>query len=217
MRGLIEKDLRVLAKRKQYFLMFAGIALILAFTMDDTFIISYVTMIGMVLAISTISYDEADNGLMFIMTLPVSRKQYAIEKHLFGYCTIVISWILGLILQVISSFFKGTFIDISSIFPGALTYLGVFCLILSVMVPIEIHFGMEKSRLAIFGIFGVCFAVGVLGSKITAFFNIDLAPAAAKLSAIPAPVLVLTGSVALVLILSISIFLTIKSIEKKEF
>ena len=42
------------------------------------------TIVTAIFAITTISYDEFDNGLAFLMTLPVTRKQYVAEKYLLG-------------------------------------------------------------------------------------------------------------------------------------
>lgn len=41
------------------------------------------TMFGAMIAVGTLSYDETDNGLAFLMTLPVDRKTYVREKYLF--------------------------------------------------------------------------------------------------------------------------------------
>lgn len=41
------------------------------------------TMFRAMIAVGTLSYDETDNGLAFLMTLPVDRKTYVREKYLF--------------------------------------------------------------------------------------------------------------------------------------
>ena len=84
MSGLMEKDIRLILQRKKFMLMLMAMAICLSFAMDDSFITSYMAMIGMVFALTTLSYDEYDNGLPFIFTLPISRRDYAFEKQIFG-------------------------------------------------------------------------------------------------------------------------------------
>ncbi len=217
MTGLIVKDIRQLAQKKKYFLMFGVIALVLAFSMDDTFIISYITMIGMVLAISTISYDEFDNGLAFLMTLPVTRKQYALEKHLFGCCLIFISSILGLVLHFVSCLLKGTNYDIKTVIPTSIVFFAVFCMIMSILVPIELHFGIEKSRVVMLIIFGGVFAIGILGKTLTEKFNIDPTLLLSRFQSISPAVLIGSGVAAVLLILIATTGISVAVMEKKEF
>ncbi len=43
-------------------------------------IVGYCTMFGMLFTVNTISYDEFDHGYLFLFTLPVTRKDYVLEK-----------------------------------------------------------------------------------------------------------------------------------------
>lgn len=217
MTGLIVKDIRQLAQKKKYFLMFGVIALILAFSMDDTFIISYITMIGMILAISTISYDEFDNGLAFLMTLPVTRKQYALEKHLFGFCLIFISCIIGFALHFVSCLLKGTAFDIKTVIPTSIVFFVIFCVIMSILVPIELHFGIEKSRVVMLILFGGVFAIGILGRTLTEKFNFDPSLLLLKFQSISPAILIGFGTIVALLILAVTTGLSAVIMEKKEF
>ena len=217
MKGLIEKDIRLILQKKKYLLVITFCAIFLSFAMEGPFIISYLTMIGMLMAVSTLSIDEADNGLPFIMTLPASRRDYAVEKHLFGYMVLICSWVVGMILQLATSMIQKQDLQIADTVSTAVIYLGVFAVILSILIPIEIHFGIEKSRIAMFVIFGVCFAIGILGSKIAAFLNIDLTPAVETIRNTPMAVLIAAGAGAGIVIIGLSIFITIGIMNKKEF
>lgn len=46
-------------------------------------IVGYCTMFGMLFTVNTISYDEFDHGYLFLFTLPVTRKDYVLEKYVF--------------------------------------------------------------------------------------------------------------------------------------
>lgn len=88
MKGLFMKDLGLVKGQKQFF----GIILIMmmifmtAYT-NFAFIMAYITIMIGVLTLNTISYDEFENGMGYLFTLPVSRKEYVAEKYLFSIVT----------------------------------------------------------------------------------------------------------------------------------
>ena len=81
MKGLLIKDLKLLKGQKNFFVVLIVIAIVLSVSMSSpSFVIGYMTFIGAVFTLSTISYDEFDNGNAFLFTLPFSRMDYVIEK-----------------------------------------------------------------------------------------------------------------------------------------
>ena len=78
----------------------------LSFAMDSTFVVTYFTMIGSLLVLTTISYDTFDNGMPFLMSLPVSGKTYAQEKFLFSLIGLFVSWGTGVVVHFITSSFS---------------------------------------------------------------------------------------------------------------
>lgn len=216
MKGLLEKDKRMILQRKEYFLLFMAVAAIMGFNMDDSFIVSYLTMVGMIFAISVISYDEYDNGLPFLMTLPVSRREYAAEKHIFGYICLSLSWVAGMVLQLVSHILQHRSIDMESQLPGVLFCLGIFAIILSIMIPVELHFGSERSRIVMLVIFGGCFALGMLGTKIPEALHIDITSAAETIRSIPVFLGIAVGAAVTALIITLSIFISMNIMKRKE-
>lgn len=84
MKGLLTKDFRILAGQKRYFTIIILIALIfLCSGQPAQIIVGYCTMFGMLFTVNTISYDEFDHGYLFLFTLPVTRKDYVLEKYVF--------------------------------------------------------------------------------------------------------------------------------------
>jgi hypothetical protein len=217
MRGLMVKDYKLMMQKKKYFVIFAVMAVFLSFSMKGSFIISYLTMIGLIMAISTISSDEFDNGLPFLMTLPVSRKDYAVEKVLFSCLSVLVFWLLGGILQVIVSAVMGNGLDFAALAAESIVFLMVFLFILALMVPIELHFGMEKSRIAMVAIGGICFAIGVFGPKLMTRLGIDPRPLAAAIESIPPYVLMAGGIAVTIFALFLSMVVTTRVMERKEF
>ena len=91
MKGLLTKDFRILAGQKRYFTIIILIALIfLCSGQPAQIIVGYCTMFGMLFTVNTISYDEFDHGYLFLFTLPVTRKDYVLEKYV-CCCAAVVS------------------------------------------------------------------------------------------------------------------------------
>ena len=87
--------------------MIGATAFFMRFAMDDSsFVVGWVTMIAVITALGTISYDEYDNCMPFLMTLPVTRKGYALEKYLFTMICSVIFWIISVVIVIITSLFS---------------------------------------------------------------------------------------------------------------
>ena len=61
MRGLLEKDLRLLMHSKQKFVFFLALAVELGVTQKSTFILGYLTFFISAILVSTLSYDEMDH------------------------------------------------------------------------------------------------------------------------------------------------------------
>lgn len=160
MTGLLIKDFKLLKNQKGFYAVFAIMAFGMMFTgMTPVAVINYITLIFSMFTLSTISYDEFDNGSAFLFTLPISRKQYVAEKYVFGIMTGGGVWCISLILWILAEFLKGS--------PGQSTSFFELCLplfmvlvFLAVMVPLQFKFGAEKSRIVLIMGIGALFATG---------------------------------------------------------
>ena len=74
MRGFLQKDIELLKQNRSFLGLVAVMVIFFVSVKNDAFIIIYLGMMGGFLSISTISYDEADRGMGFLMTLPAARK-----------------------------------------------------------------------------------------------------------------------------------------------
>lgn len=162
MAGLLVKDFKLILKRKSALIMFLLISLLLSYSSDSEFTLAYSTFLLSLFAIGTISYDEADNGLSFLMTLPITSKIYAISKYVLSVITCIIAWLIGLVISGGMGLIKG---DANALNMGPTELLLPLALVLTistVMVPIQFKFGVEKMRVVLAIIFGVI-AVAVFG------------------------------------------------------
>ena len=81
-------------------------SIFMAFAMDGSFIIGYTGMLMGILAIGTISYDSNENGMAFLMCLPISRKDYVKEKFIYTFLMETIGCLVGVIIYYAVSLIK---------------------------------------------------------------------------------------------------------------
>ena len=151
MKGLIIKDFKLLMMQKSFFITLAIVAIFFGITTDTIFVIGFLTMICSMFSLSTISYDEFDNGNAFLFSLPITRKGYVIEKYIFGI-------MLGVISLILSTIINSTVTN--DLFLVALIYIPIVLVLQSLMLPLQIKFGSEKSRVAMFMVFAIIFIIG---------------------------------------------------------
>lgn len=217
MKGLLTKDFRIFLVQKRFFILLVFIALILNFGTDGSFAVSYMASMGSIFVLSTISYDEFDNGMPFLMTLPVTRKTYAREKYVFGIVLGFAMWLVGVALSIISLLIGGGVGDIKEAVIAAAVCIPLFIILLSVMIPIQLKFGAEKGRIALIAVFGIVFLICFGIGKFVEVMGIDMSQVAGMLSKVSENVLVVGVVAATVIILLISYRVSTIIMEKKEF
>lgn len=217
MAGLMEKDFRILLQRKQAFLVFLVIAVLLSVTQGGAGVVGYLPFISSMLAVSTISYDEFDNGYPFLLTLPITRKSYVAEKYLFCFLTMFCSWIFSVILYVVIDRFQGGKTPISEMLFVSILLLLIAVILMDVMVAVQLKYGSERSRVVIIAIFGICFLVIYALAKLLEKAGVETAAAFGYLERISAVELVLLLLVAGIAATVISVMVSISVMEKKTF
>ena len=217
MKGLLEKDLRLMLSRKQSILIFIVASLFVAFTMDGSFVVSYLTMLFTVIAISTLSYDEYDNGFAFLMTLPFSRKTYVREKYIFTLLAEIAAWIISVIFYYVVNMIKGVRIDLLSEAPVLLMYLPLLFLMACMMLPIQFRFGAEKSRTAYFIVIGGLAVLLFIVFKLIGSGDGSIDIIETALSFLLSPVGIITVTAVFLILVAVSYLLSVRIMEKKEF
>ena len=148
MKGLFVKDIELMKQQKQFFILVVVMEVILnlAGSGSVSFATGYFTIVTAIFAITTISYDEFDNGLAFLMTLPVTRKQYVAEKYLLGAGLTAVAWGIATITGVICKGVAELQGCLSETIIGSLIDIPLALLMLAVSLPLVIHFGTGKGR-----------------------------------------------------------------------
>lgn len=217
MKGLLLKDWKLLLHQKNFFLMLMVIAAFLSSSVSNaSFLFMYLTVVGAMFTLSTISYDEFDNGNVFLFSLPITRRGYAGEKYLFGLLLGGGWYLFSFLLTSLSSFWKtGTLsLEILESAAGALPSL---LLLLALMIPLQLKFGSEKSRVALLLAVGAAVVLAILGEKLAGSLGLD--PAAALNRAAAMPLWIFLGLIlgSSLLLLGISCGISVRILEKKEF
>lgn len=218
MKGLLVKDYRFLLGQKSSFLIFIGLGLFFLLTGEDiSFGTSYAMIFAAIFAAGSITYDSHENGMAYLLTLPIQKKSYVIEKYLFSLAVIVLMGAVMCVLLVGCSLFGGMVYETEAVVEAFVVAFTMAVMMIAVMIPIYVIFGAEKARIAIMVIVGII-AVGIfLVSKFTNGAITKITQLLAKLENLNdlQSTLLLIGF--FVLILVISMIITMRGLEKKEY
>lgn len=217
MKGLLIKDFGLMKGQKNFFFLMIAIAIGMAAFLDgSTFMLSYLPFVLSLFTLSTISYDEFDNGNAFLFTLPVSRTEYAIEK----YC---LAFLLGCGAWVFALFFAGAFgviretATIRETVMTAVMILPVLMMLQAVMIPFQLKFGGEKGRIALIGVFGLLFVCATIAVKAARLFGIDPENVINSLPTVSMGIVIAIMFIAAVIVLLISAKISSTIMNNKEF
>lgn len=218
MKGLLYKDMTLCWNRKNFFLLITAIAIVLAVTSDNPlFVVSYITLVFGMFSMSSLSYDEYDNGNAFLFTLPFTRAGYVLEKYIFTLLISGIPWLISSILITIYEKLRVPTLDTADWFLTTFIFLYLVILFLALMLPLQLKYGAEKSRLVLFGIMGVTFVVCILIAKISSFTTEMAISSLERLSEISIAQIITVGGIISAVLFLISGFCSLKIINEKEF
>lgn len=217
MKGLLIKDFKLLKVQKNFFLSIIAVSIgMVIFSNDVTFVIGFLTFVVSLFTLSTISYDEFDNGNVFLFTLPITRVGYVVEKYVLGIFIGLSSLFLSTSIAMVANIFK-QITSSSEIMITAFSLLPIMLLIQALMIPFHLKYGGEKGRIALIGAFGIVFIIGIILVKLLEKLGINVYVIISNLPTMG------TGGLILVLLLIASILLLISLkistviMKKKEF
>lgn len=219
MRGLLIKDYKLLSVQKLSVIFIFAMGIFFIFTQDSPiFGISYTLAVTSIYTLTTINYDEFDNGMEFLMTLPSGRKLYALEKYVLVFCNILIVSIILTALGGIQKVYSGEsgiileLIEMSV--SGTLTYL----ILSSALLPVYLKFGAEKSRIVLIAIAGCFIAASFIFSSVLSANNIlDTSSLLNTIYNLSPAQIIITLFLAVIICLGVSIKISLKILEKKEY
>ena len=158
MKGLIKKDLLILKNSLKTFLIVLIIygCMICMGTLDIFFLPPFISMIVMV---STFNYDNYNKWDFYALTLPNGRKNVVRAKYLTTVLVVAVTMIIALVIGLL---FLKKADYLQSLTTCLCTFLGI-SLFEAILYPLIFKYGVEKARIAIFGlIFGLIIIGGII-------------------------------------------------------
>jgi len=168
MLGLIKKDFLLIKANLKSIVIIFIVYLMLAFqgTFDVTFI---VPLIGIMMFISTFSYDDFNNFNAYAVSLPSGRKNIVKSKYIASILLIITSSLIGLVLSLTIMLINNK-VDIESIMSSLIGCLLGIIIIISIMYPLIFKYGSEKGRIVLFI---SIFLITIIASISTQFIEVE--------------------------------------------
>ncbi len=172
MKGLIKKDFAILKIQKRFFFIIFAIEIMFLFsnTQESSIgAISYIIMLTAFFSLGTLSYDEFENGMPFLLTLPFTRKDYVKEKFVFSFIGTAFTAALFLILAILTNSSE----CISDLLINTITVYMIACLFIAIIIPIQLKYGTEKKQIVLASTFLIVFAVLFAGNFLIEKFGLQ--------------------------------------------
>lgn len=218
-KGLVIKDIKlIMSQMRLLFVLMVILAIFMAGSMKMTFFVGYVAILSSFLALSTINYDEMENGFAYLFTMPISRKDYIFEKYVLGFLLTTVpyiviaalSWAALVIWHAAEANLAGYILSISLALPAAY-------FLMALEIPLLIKFGQQKSRILTIVMVGCMSAcLGVIGQISELLGAADMETVSSLMGFGAGMVALITAGVIAVLFV-FSYKISCKIIEKKEF
>ena len=151
MKALLMKDLRTLKNDRRLWVSIIGVSVLFGVLFQNWYFMMGYIMFGLSMIARTMyQYDVANQGIVYLMTLPITRKEYVKEKYLLSLMSICIGGILSMILTKIGMLFTPDQADSNQeIFSAFLGILAVALVLQAIIFPVELKYDVSKSRIII--------------------------------------------------------------------
>ncbi len=210
MLGLIKKDFLLIKANAKSMVMIFIVYLVLAF--QGTFDVSFIVpLIGIMLFISTFSYDDFNNWNSYAVTLPDGRKNVVRAKYIASIILTIILGIVSLTISIGINYTKTNGIHLDEIVPSLMGTVLSSVIIISFLYPIVFKFGATNGRIILFAIvFGIAGIIGVISNLVDMTSIINIINRLDSYSYIAIPIIS-------VVLLAISYIIANKIYQNKEF
>ena len=210
MLGLIKKDFLLIKANLKSMVIIFIVYLILAFQgiFDVTFI---VPLIGIMLFISTFSYDDFNNWNSYAVTLPDGRKNVVRAKYIASIILMIVLEAVALVIGIGISYTKTNSINLNEIISSLMGTMLSSVIVISLLYPIVFKFGATNGRIILFA---VVFGIAGIGALIAQF--VDTTPIINMINRLDSYSLIAIPIISAIL-LGISYLISNKIYQNKEF
>ena len=219
MKALFIKDIRIVLKQQRVLICaFFAVITILAFATDNSmYAVAFVLFLVPTMMLTTISYDTFENGMSYIMSLPVSVKDYVTEKYILTVASSLIFNIMATILiNVVLSIGKGVGIMPLELIVNAMLAQFMVLIYISLVLPVDIRFGTDKGMIIVVLMAVVIGAVGPMLSNINVDSGLMYKLSEAEITSVPVNQALLLMSVGGVFGI-VSYFISVKLMKQMEY
>lgn len=220
MKGLLIKDFKLMANLKSSFAIFLGLGIFFMVSNGVSFGLVYSVFFISTIASSTLNYDKHENGMSFILTLPVTRKQYVLEKYAFGIGLVFVADVVMVIPGLAINYIKEGSWAIEETLIVACVAMVISTCITAFSIPIDLKYEREKAR-----VIGLIVAVVLCGSVLFGIKLISEQPELGRrfssfiegLGEISLTAFIIAGIIILAAMVAGAIAASIRMLNKKEF
>lgn len=178
MKGLLIKDFSLLKKQLKNYVFIFAIAILISFSSDNMaiFLMGYLALCFSFISVNTLYSDYDENGMAFLLTLPVTRRQYAGSKYIEPLISTIVVCIISTVMYYVQSLdVKEGFMPLAEFFSAMAVIFLVVSIFNGIMIPIYIKYGMEKGRILIMIVSGcigfLAYVISYLSKKYSEAFS----------------------------------------------
>ena len=219
MKALFIKDIRIVLKQQRVLICaFFAVITILAFATDNSmYAVAFVLFLVPTMMLTTISYDTFENGMSYIMSLPVSVKDYVAEKYILTVASSLIFNIMATILiNVVLSIGKGVGIMPLELIVNAMLAQFMVLIYISLVLPVDIRFGTDKGMIIVVLMAVVIGAAGPMLGNINVDSGLMYKLSESEITSVPVNTALLLMSVGGIFAI-VSYFISVKLMKQMEY
>lgn len=218
MKGLLIKDLCILKNQAKFY---GGLLVFAFFVMfiyeNPFFVVPYLTMILGLISVTSINYDEVDQGFSFLFTMPFRRKEYVLEKYVFAFLTTAGAAVVAFGLSAIGLFLRKQTGDVKEFALITLCTLFAILIYVMLMLPVQLKFGAERARIALVVMMAALGAIIFVAAKLFPKGSVQLERIIRWIDALGG-VGMTVGMIAIWAVIAvISYMISVNVMQKKEF
>lgn len=209
--GLVKKDLLVIKSNLKIILAVLVALLLLTSQEGGSSAIFILPIIGVMMFISTFSYDEFNNWNSYVVTLPNGRRNAIIAKYIATIIIIVILSLVSIITTTGFNYIMNGTINMTETTTALLGTILSTSILVALLYPIMIQYGALNGRIIIFI---VVIGIGVIGAILSKY--VDVNNLINQINSLESYGSILVPIISIIL-LGISYFISKKLFQKKEF
>lgn len=217
-KGLIIKDFQLMkSQMKFFFLLMIVCGILTASSLNMVYFVGYIAILCSYLVVGTFGYDAFENGYAYLFTLPISRKDYVLEKFVFGVLLTTIPFLVTSAVSWVAFVVRGSEMRFGEYCLSVAISLPLAFLMLALEIPLQIKFGQEKSRIVSILLIGGMSTAMALVSSLNEIAGVDMAEVLGGIAGLGIGGSILMVAVGVVVLLLFSYKISCWLMEKKEF